>query len=148
MDWDEILEEAQKKAKEEGSPAAEINPTMKMMAEAMQPFLKQIMVQLAASIFKAGEKKEDKMDFMRQQMQRMFCQKLAELPPEAKAALEKTKVNVVRQPDRIEVVIDSSGDPDVEKVKSVFLDSMLVPLSQIISFFGCQVDVTPQTGDQ
>ena len=148
MDWDEILEEAQKKAQEDGQPAAEINPMVKTMAEAMQPYLKQIMVQLVAGIYKAGAEKEGKVDFMRQQMQRMFCQKLVELPPEAKATLAKTRVQVVRQPDRIEIVIDSGGDPDVEKVKSIFLDSMLVPLSQIISFFGCQVDVTPQAGDQ
>jgi hypothetical protein len=147
MDWDEILEEAQKRAREDSLPAAEINPMTKLMVDEMQPHLRQIIVQLFASLFKAGAEKEDRMDFMRQQMQKMFCQKLAELPPEAKAALEKTRVQVVRQPDRIEIVIDSGGDPDVEKVKSIFLDSMLVPLSQIITFFGCQVDVSPQTGD-
>jgi hypothetical protein len=77
----------------------------------------------------------------------MFARQLDGLTPEAKLALGKTRVNVVRQPDRIEIVIDSGGDPDVEEVKSMLLDGMLVPLSQLITFFGCQVDVIPQTGD-
>ena len=78
---------------------------------------------------------------MQKMVEKTLAQQLGELPPEAKAALGKTQVGVVRKPDRIEIVIDSGGDPDVEKVKSIFLDSMLVPLARIITFFGCQASV-------
>ena len=104
--------------------SAEINPVMQLMAEMMSD-----------------------PDTVNKMIKEMFAPQLVDLPPEAKEALEKTRVQVVRQPDRIEIVIDSGGDPDVEGVKSMLLDGMLVPLSQIITFFGCQVDVSPQTGD-
>jgi len=78
---------------------------------------------------------------MQKMVEKALAQQLGGLPPEAKAALEKTRVGVVRKPDRIEIVIDSGGDPDVEKVKSIFLDSMLIPLARIITFFGCQASV-------
>ncbi len=103
----------------------EINPVMRLMAEML-----------------GDPEIVDKM------IKKMFAPQLDDLPPEAKEALEKTRVQVARQPDRIEIVVDSGGDPDVEGVQSVLLDSMLVPLSQIMTFFGCRVDVIPQTGDQ
>ena len=113
-------EETREKTNEEEPSSAEINPVMQLMAEMM-----------------------GKPDTVNKMIKKMFAPQLDDLHPEAKEALEKTRVQVVRQPDRIEIVIDS----DVEEVKSMLLDSMLVPLSQVITFFGCQVDVIPQTGD-
>ena len=90
----------------------------------------------------------DSPDILDRLIKEIFARQLDDLPPEAKEALEKTWVRVVRQADRIEIVIDSGGDPGVEGVKSALLDSLLVPLSQIITFFGCRVEVTPKTGDR
>ena len=118
-------EDARDTNNEDDQSSAEINPVMQLMAEMMSD-----------------------PDTVNKMIKEMFAPQLVDLPPEAKEALEKTRVQVVRQPDRIEIVIDSGGDHDVEGVKSILLDGMLVPLSQIITFFGCQVDVTPQTGDQ
>jgi len=84
--------------------------------------------------------------WLRQMLQKAFFQKLSELPPEAKTALEKTQVDLVRHPNRIEIVIDSRGDPDVERIKDILLDSLLPPLTQVITFFGCQANVEPRTG--
>ena len=117
-------EETREKTNEEEPSSAEINPVMQLMAEMMS-----------------------KPDIAEKLIKKMLAPQLDDLPPEAKEALDKTRVEVVRQPDRIEIVIDSGGDPDVEEVKAMLLDGMLVPLSQIITFFGCRVDVTPQTGD-
>jgi hypothetical protein len=75
--------------------------------------------------------------FLEDRFREMFFR---EIPPEAKAALDKTRVNLVKWSDRIEVIIDSQGDPDVEKVKSVFLECLHPALSQIITLFGCQVE--------
>ncbi len=80
-------------------------------------------------------------ELMRKMMEKALVQKLGELPPEAKAALKKMRVNVMRKPDRIEIVIDGRKDPDVEKARIVFLDSMLQPLDWIITMFGCQASV-------
>ena len=118
-------EETRDKNNEEEPSSAEINPVMRLMAEMM-----------------------GNPDIAEKLIKKMFAPQLDNLHPEAKEALEKTRVQVVRQPDRIEIVIDSGGDPDVEGVKAILLDSMLVLLSQVITFFGCRVDVTPQTGDQ
>ena len=115
----------QNSTNEEEMSSAEINPVMQLMAEMM-----------------------GNPDIAEKLIKKMFAPQLDDLHPEAKEALEKTRVQVVRQPDRIEIVIDSGGDPGVEGVKAMLLDSMLVPLSQIITFFGCRVDVIPQTGDQ
>ena len=117
-------EEAREKTNEEEQSSSEINPVMEFMTDMM-----------------------GKPDIVNRVIKKMFAPQLDDLHPEAKEALEKTRVQVVRQPDRIEIVIDSGGDPDVEEVKAMLLDGMLVPLSQIITFFGCRVDVTPQTGD-
>ena len=84
------------------------------------------------------------MDFselMQQQVNKMLVRELGKLPPEAKAALEKTQVDVVRRTDSIEIVIDPRGEPDVEKVKDIMLDNLLAPISQIITLFGCQANV-------
>ena len=118
-------EETRDKNNEEEPSSAEINPVMRLMAEMM-----------------------GNPDIAEKLIKKMLAPQLDDLPPEAKEALDKTRVEVVRQPDRIEIVIDSGGDPDVEGVKAILLDSMLVLLSQVITFFGCRVDVTPQTGDQ
>ena len=118
-------ETREKTNEEEPQPSVEINPMMEFMAKMM-----------------------GKPDIVNRVIKKMFAPQLDDLHPEAKEALEKTRVQVVRQPDRIEIVIDSGGDPDVEGVKAMLLDGMLVPLSQVITFFGCRVDVTPQTGDQ
>jgi len=117
-------EETRDKNNEEEPSSAEINPVMRLMAEMM-----------------------GKPDIAEKLIKKMFAPQLDDPHPAAKEALEKMRVQVVRQPDRIEIIIDNGGDHDVEGVKSVLLDSMLVPLSQIITFFGCQVDVIPQTGD-
>jgi len=78
---------------------------------------------------------------MQQQINKMLVQELDKLPPEAKAALEKTRVDVVRRTDSIEIVIDPMGEPDVEKVKDIMLDNLLAPISRIVTLFGCQVNV-------
>ncbi len=147
MDWDEIMAEAQQRTNEEGQPADEIDPAVKALGEVIRPYLRQIIVQFSASLFKAGALKEGKVDLIQQAMQKLFSRKLAELPPEAKAALAKTTVTVMRLPDRIEIVADGDEDPDVEKVKGILLDSMLPSLARIIAFFGCRVDVMPQSDD-
>lgn len=85
-------------------------------------------------------------EMMRKMIKKALAQKLGELPPEAKAALKKTRVQVVRKPDRIEIVIDDRDDPDVEKAGSVFLDSLLQPLAWIITMFGCQASVETASG--
>ena len=78
-------------------------------------------------------------------IEKALSQKLGELPSEAKATLEKMQVQVARKPDRIEIVIDGRGDPDVETAGSVFLDSLLQPLTWIINLFGCQASVETAT---
>ena len=78
---------------------------------------------------------------MQKMVEKTLAQQLGGFPLEAKAALEKTRVGVVRKPDRIEIVINPEGDPGVEKVRDVFLDSLLPPLVRIITLFGCQASV-------
>jgi hypothetical protein len=116
---------------------SETNPMAKMMADAMQPCVGRAFEELF---------KEVKVDFLNNELmqkmaRRMLSQKIDELPEEAKAALGKTQVDLVRHDDRIEVVIDPRGDPDVEKVRNVMLDSLLGPISQIVTLFGCQANV-------
>jgi len=85
-------------------------------------------------------------DWIMEQLRKMFMARLGELPQEAKAALVKTPVTIVRRPDCIEIYIDSRGDADVEKVKDLLLDGMITPMSQVVGFLGCRVEVKPQTG--
>ena len=80
-------------------------------------------------------------EWMQKMASKMLTQELDKLPEDAKAALGKTQVDLVRHDDRIEVVIDPRGDPDVEKVQNVMLDSLLGPISQIVTLFGCQANV-------
>jgi hypothetical protein len=84
------------------------------------------------------------MNWIMDQLKKMFLAKMGDLPPEARLALEKTQVTITRRTDRIEIIIDGEGDADAEKVKDLLLDGMLGPLSQMVGFFGCQVEVTPQ----
>ena len=86
------------------------------------------------------------MDFMNNKFaqnmaRKMLTQELDKLPDDAKAALGRTQVDLVRHDDRIEIVIDPRGDSGVEKVKDVMLDSLLAPISQIVTLFGCQANV-------
>ena len=116
---------------------SETNPMAKMMADAMQPGV-------ARAI--EGLSKEGKVDFlnnewMQNMVRKMLSQELDKLPEDAKAALGKTQVDVVRRADSVEVMIDPKGDPDVAKVQNVILDSLLGPVSQIVTLFGCQVNV-------
>lgn len=79
---------------------------------------------------------------MQEMVRRMLARGLDELPENAKAALEKTRVDMVRLPDRIEITFANPGDdPDVERIKDVMLDSLLGPISQIVTLFGCRVNV-------
>lgn len=80
-------------------------------------------------------------EWMQKMVRKMLTRELDRLPEDAKVALGKTQVDLVRHDDRIEVVIDPRGDLDVEKVQNVMLDSLLGPISQIVTLFGCQVNV-------
>jgi hypothetical protein len=80
-------------------------------------------------------------EWMQNMVRKLLSQKIDELPEEAKAALGKTQVDVTRLPDQVVIAIDTKGDPDVEKVKDVMLDSLLAPISQIVTLFGCQANV-------
>ena len=116
---------------------SETNPMAKMMADVMQPGV-------ARAI--EGLSKEGKVDFlnnglMQQLAKKMLARELDNLSEDAKAALGKAQVDVVRQADSVEIMIDPKGDPDVEKVKDVMLDSLLAPISQIVTLFGCQANV-------
>ena len=84
-------------------------------------------------------------EWFMEQLRKMFQKQMEGASPEQKAALERTRVTIVRRSDSIELAIDSQGDADVEKIKGVLLDSMLPTLSQVVGFFGCQVEVKPQT---
>jgi hypothetical protein len=84
--------------------------------------------------------------FGREQVQQwlwqLFAQEFAKLSPEGKEALKRTVVEIVRNPDRIQVVASNpTGDPEVEKVKDILLDNLINPLSQIVAAFQCQVKV-------
>jgi hypothetical protein len=122
----------------ENGQSGSTNAMAQLLSDAMAPGVARVI---------AGLFKEGKMDFnneLAQKMARkMLTQELDKLPEDARAALEKTRVKLVRQADRIEVVIDTEGDPDVEKVQNVMLDSLLGPISQIVTLFGCRVNVEP-----
>jgi hypothetical protein len=115
---------------------SETNPMEKMMAETMQP----VVDRAIEGVFKEG-KVDFNNEWMQKMVRKMLAQNLDELPEEAKAALGKTQVDIVRRSDRVEIIIDSGGDADVEKVKDVMLDSLLAPISQIVTLFGCQANV-------
>jgi len=80
-------------------------------------------------------------EWMQKMASKMVRKQLENLPPEAKEALEKTQVDVVRHPDRIVIAIDARGDEGVEKVRTVMLDSLIAPISQVITLFGCQANI-------
>ena len=80
-------------------------------------------------------------ELMQKMVRKMLARNLDELPEESKAALGKTQVDIVRRADRVEIIIDSRGDADVGKVKDVMLDSLLAPISQVVTLFGCRANV-------
>jgi len=80
-------------------------------------------------------------DWVQQMARQMVQEQLGHLPPEAREALEKTEVDVVRYPDRIVIAIDAGDDRDVEKVRTVILDSLIEPISQAIQLFGCKLNI-------
>ena len=125
----------------ENGQLVDTNPTAKLLLDAMQPCVARVFEE-----FFSRETKEGKVDYpnnglMQQLAKKMFARELDKLSEDAKAALGKTQVDVVRQADSVEVMIDPKGDPDVEKVKDVMLDSLLAPISQIVTLFGCQANV-------
>lgn len=79
-------------------------------------------------------------EWMQDQLRKFVSSKMNELPQEAKAAVERTRVDVVRRPDRIEIAIETDSDSDVEKVRDVFLDNLVKPLSWMIGLFGFKVN--------
>jgi hypothetical protein len=78
--------------------------------------------------------------WLRGQVGRLVAKEMGQLPEPAKAAMERTRVNVIRRPDRIEVAIEADGDPDVEKVRDVFLGSLHEWLPPMIGLLGFRVN--------
>jgi len=107
------------------------------------------MAKLLADSF-SRETKEGKMNFGNEWMQKMVRKVIAEemdkMPAKAKAAMQRTQVDIVRHPDQIVIAIDAKGDADVEKVKTVMLDCLLTPISQTIELLGVKANVQSQTG--
>ena len=80
-------------------------------------------------------------DWMLEMARTLLARELHKLPEDAKSALGKTQVDIVRHRDFIEISIDSGGDPEVEEVRAVLLDSLSAPISQVVSLFGCRANV-------
>ena len=80
-------------------------------------------------------------EWMQKMARKMIQGQLENLPAEAREALAKTEVEVVRSPDRIVIAIDARGDKDVEKVRAVMLDSLINPISQTVELFGCKPNI-------
>lgn len=79
--------------------------------------------------------------WFRQAADKLIRKEMDNLPQEQKAALEKIRVTVVRHPGHIVVDIDAGGDADAEKAKAVLLDSLVAPISQVVTLFGCKANV-------
>ena len=81
----------------------------------------------------------------------MMCQQLpwtntaqetAKLPSEARQALVKIEIDLVRKPDRLLLVTKNNpGDPRIERAKQLLLDASLQALVRSIAVFGVKVCV-------
>jgi len=82
---------------------------------------------------------------MQKRALKMISRKMDRLPPEAKAAMERTEVNIVRYPDQVVIAIDAKGDADMERIKTILLYSILAPISQAITLLGVKTNVQSHT---
>lgn len=80
-------------------------------------------------------------EWMQKLAAKLIRQEMDKLEPEAKAAMERTQVDVIRQPDRLVITVATGGDAEVEKVRAILLDSLLAPISQTITLFGLKANV-------
>ncbi len=82
-------------------------------------------------------------EWMQKIIRNVLFHKLDELPEETKAVLEKTRVDVTRLPDQVVITIDieTNGNPEAEQIRDVILDSLLTPISQIVTILGCQANI-------
>lgn len=70
----------------------------------------------------------------------MFGQQLAKLPPEAKEAMSKMEVNIIKEDGMIRIV-SNSEDPSVCRVRDALFGQLMTALPQIIGAFQCKVRV-------